>query len=276
MTPHRHWIRNYRPLRVGVELADGSIIYSAGVGTVVVDPVVDGKTIRSVELTRVLHVPQLRSNLLSCLFLTRCCSFSILIDAAFMHFMRSATRTAVESANALKTRPLDLQLWHERLCHHNTTDISKLISGGLATGISLSSSAKQDPICEPSRIAPSQSRSGCHVGHVVTTPPAPASWAYRPIATASTSSIGHSKTPASVKLPIPVLLPWPVPTTSLAPHPVVHTSASTSVGSTPIPQLAKRPNRPHHTTSSLPITSPTPNTAPHRSLPPAHTTPPQL
>ncbi|TEB18159.1 hypothetical protein FA13DRAFT_1649668, partial [Coprinellus micaceus] len=57
MTPHRHWIRNYRPLRVGVELADGSIIYSAGVGTVVVDPVVDGKTIRSVELTRVLHVP---------------------------------------------------------------------------------------------------------------------------------------------------------------------------------------------------------------------------
>ena len=89
MTPHHHWIRNYRPLRVGVELADGSIIYSAGVGTVVIDPVVDGKTIRSVELTRVLHVPQLRSNLLSCLFLTRCCGFSILIDSAFMHFMRS-------------------------------------------------------------------------------------------------------------------------------------------------------------------------------------------
>ena len=168
MTPHRHWIRNYRPLRVGVELADGSIIYSAGVGTVVIDPVVDGKRIRSVELTCVLHVPQLRSNLLSCLFLTRCCGFSILIDSAFMHFMRSgmtlfraritannaafidgATRTAVESANALTTRPLDLQLWHERLCHHNTTDISKLISGGLATGISLSSSAKRDLICEP-------------------------------------------------------------------------------------------------------------------------------
>ena len=89
MTPHMHWIRDYRPFRVAVELADGSIIYSAGVGTVVIDPVVDGKRIRSVELTRVLHVPQLRSNLLSCLFLTRCCGFSILIDAAFMHFMKS-------------------------------------------------------------------------------------------------------------------------------------------------------------------------------------------
>ena len=45
MTPHRHWIQNYHPLCVGVELADGSIIYSAGVGTVVIDPVVDGKRI---------------------------------------------------------------------------------------------------------------------------------------------------------------------------------------------------------------------------------------
>ncbi|TEB24735.1 hypothetical protein FA13DRAFT_1796936 [Coprinellus micaceus] len=120
------------------------------------------------------------------------------------------------------------------------------------------------------RIAPSQSRSGCHVGHVVTTPPAPASWAYRPIATASTSSIGHSKTPASVKLPIPVLLPQPVPTTSLAPHPVVHTSASTSVGSTPIPQLAERPNRP----TTPPVPSPShhqPRTPRHTAACPRHT-----
>ena len=168
MTPHRHWLRGYRPYRVPVELADGSNIYSEGVGTVVIDPVVDGKRIRSVELTRVLHVPQLRCNLLSCLFLTRCCEFSILIDSTFMHFMRNgmtlfrasitpnnaafvdaATLPGSESAHAITTRPLDLQLWHERLCHHNSADISKLISGGLATGISLSSSAKRDPICEP-------------------------------------------------------------------------------------------------------------------------------
>ena len=32
MTPHRHWLRDYRPHCVPVELADGSVIYSAGVG----------------------------------------------------------------------------------------------------------------------------------------------------------------------------------------------------------------------------------------------------
>ncbi|KAJ3501259.1 hypothetical protein NMY22_g18988 [Coprinellus aureogranulatus] len=168
MTPHRHWIRNYRPHRVAVELADGSVIYSAGVGTVVIDPVMDGKGTASVELTRVLHVPQLHCNLLSCLFLTRCCGFNILIDSTFMHFKRSGmtlfraritssnaafvegtTQPAVESACAVQTRPLDWQLWHKCLCHHNIADIAKLISGGLAIGISLSSSEKRDPVCEP-------------------------------------------------------------------------------------------------------------------------------
>ncbi|KAJ3495675.1 hypothetical protein NMY22_g19906 [Coprinellus aureogranulatus] len=168
MTPHHHWIRNDCPHRVAVELADGSVIYSAGVGTVVIDPVIDGKGTASVELTRVLHVPQLCCNLLSCLFLTRCCGFNILIDSTFMHFKRSGmtlfraritssnaafvegtTLPAVESACAIQTPPLDWQLWHERLCHHNIADIAKLISGGLAIGISLSSSEKRDPVCEP-------------------------------------------------------------------------------------------------------------------------------
>ncbi|KAJ8583102.1 hypothetical protein M405DRAFT_918982, partial [Rhizopogon salebrosus TDB-379] len=50
--------------------ADNNIVYSAGVGTVVFSPVVDGKTVRAVEFTRVLHVPDLRNNLLSVLYLT--------------------------------------------------------------------------------------------------------------------------------------------------------------------------------------------------------------
>ncbi|KAJ3500759.1 hypothetical protein NMY22_g19155 [Coprinellus aureogranulatus] len=105
---------------------------------------------------------------LSCLFLTRCCGFNILIDSTFMHFKQSGmtlfraritssnaafvkgtTRPAVDLACAIQTRPLDWQLWHERLCHHNIADIAKLISGGLAIGISLSSSEKRDPVCEP-------------------------------------------------------------------------------------------------------------------------------
>ncbi|KAJ2935599.1 hypothetical protein H1R20_g1494, partial [Candolleomyces eurysporus] len=158
MTTHRHQMRNYRLYHVLVELADGNVIYLAGIGSVVIDPVIGGKSVRSVELARVLHVPQLRSNLLSCLFLTQCCGFEFHVDSVFMHsvtlfraritpnntvYIAETTLPASEAACAITTRPLDLQLWHECLWHHNSADIQKLISHGLATGITLSSSAKQ-------------------------------------------------------------------------------------------------------------------------------------
>src|SRR3981189_1541033 len=34
MTPHRHWLRNYKALRVPVCLANSTIVYSAGIGSV--------------------------------------------------------------------------------------------------------------------------------------------------------------------------------------------------------------------------------------------------
>ena len=71
MTPHRHWLRNYVPKRVPIKLADNNTVYSAGEGTVVFHPIVNGKQVRPVEFSRVLHVPDLRNNLLSVLFLTR-------------------------------------------------------------------------------------------------------------------------------------------------------------------------------------------------------------
>ncbi|KAF9470394.1 hypothetical protein BDN70DRAFT_763338, partial [Pholiota conissans] len=61
MTPHLNWIRNYQPYRVPIRLADSRIIYSEGMGTVKFRPIIDGKTIRDVEFTRVLYVPALRN-----------------------------------------------------------------------------------------------------------------------------------------------------------------------------------------------------------------------
>ena len=75
--------------------------------------------------------------------------FRARITSSNAAFIEGTARPAVESACAIQTRPLDWQLWHERLCHHNIADIAKLISGGLAIGISLSSSEKRDPVCEP-------------------------------------------------------------------------------------------------------------------------------
>lgn len=47
MTPHRHWLLNYTPKCVPVRLANNTIVYSAGVGSVVFHPVIEGKRVRS-------------------------------------------------------------------------------------------------------------------------------------------------------------------------------------------------------------------------------------
>ena len=71
-----------------IRLADNSIIYLSGVGTVVFNPVIGGKAFQPVEFTRVLHVPSLQNNLLSCLYLTKHKGFEIHIDSHQMDFNR--------------------------------------------------------------------------------------------------------------------------------------------------------------------------------------------
>ena len=59
MMPHCHWFRDYSPLHVPIRLANNMVVYSKGVGNVVFNPVIDGKAVRYVELTWVLHIPDL-------------------------------------------------------------------------------------------------------------------------------------------------------------------------------------------------------------------------
>ena len=46
MTPHKHWLHNYSPLRIPVRLANDQIVYSEGVGSVVFAPEVKGHWVR--------------------------------------------------------------------------------------------------------------------------------------------------------------------------------------------------------------------------------------
>ena len=91
MTPHAHWIRNYTPFRTPIRLANDLIVYSAGIGSVVFAPTIRGKRMRVVEFSRVLHVPDLRTNLLSILYLTRHKQFTVNINAHEMRFIRDGT-----------------------------------------------------------------------------------------------------------------------------------------------------------------------------------------
>ncbi|EKM54365.1 uncharacterized protein PHACADRAFT_97404, partial [Phanerochaete carnosa HHB-10118-sp] len=55
MTPHKHWLCNYTPMRVAVRLANDHIVYSEGVESVVFAPEVKGKLVRELELSRVFN-----------------------------------------------------------------------------------------------------------------------------------------------------------------------------------------------------------------------------
>lgn len=65
MTPHRHWFCSYSPHVVPVCLADDSVIYSQGRGSIEFVPIVSGRELCPVVFHDVLHVPKLASNLLS-------------------------------------------------------------------------------------------------------------------------------------------------------------------------------------------------------------------
>ena len=70
MTPHRHWFNTYKPHVIPIRLANNQVIHSAGIGSVLFKPTVNGKPKQLLEFHRVLHVPELRNNLLSVLYLT--------------------------------------------------------------------------------------------------------------------------------------------------------------------------------------------------------------
>ena len=91
MTPHRHWLRNYKPFRIPIRLANNQVIYSVGMGTVRFQPTLGGKPGQLLEFERVLHVPDLRNNLLSVLYLTRSTSYVVSIHHDKMFFNRHKT-----------------------------------------------------------------------------------------------------------------------------------------------------------------------------------------
>ena len=74
-----------------IRLANDHIVYSAGIGSVRFVPVIGGKKARVVEFTRVLHVPDLRTNLISILYLTRQKQFIVTINSHDMKFTRDNT-----------------------------------------------------------------------------------------------------------------------------------------------------------------------------------------
>jgi len=135
-------------------------------GNVVFEPIVNGKQVKAVEFSQVLYVPNLRSNLLSCLYLTRHKRVTINISSHSMVFRqgrKTLFTTSIDSSNsatlnsstvaseatcAVFTLLANLSLWHCYFTHYNYADVKKMVEHKLVTGLVLNSNNKPDPICE--------------------------------------------------------------------------------------------------------------------------------
>ena len=164
MTLYNNWIRNYRPYRMPVKLADYRIIYSKGIRSILFRPVKNGKKYKDVEFTRILHVPAFHNNLLSVLYLTKYKGIDVHISAItrnFFHqkswlfsatinddndlgYLNGSIVDIMESVQLAFMLSLDLSLWHKWLEYHNSSDICKMILDELVDGLVL----EPDPICK--------------------------------------------------------------------------------------------------------------------------------
>ena len=177
MTPHRHWFNSYTPHRTQIRLANNQTIYSVGIGSVVFQPLINGKPGRLLEFHRVLHIPELRNNLLSVLYLTQEKSYTVTIKKDKLQFRQNGTLLFTASvkptfaafldgqvvpmthfAGATSTCSMDFTLWHRRFAHLNHPDVRKVYNESLVKGMVLKSKLLPDPICEPC-IAGKQHRS---------------------------------------------------------------------------------------------------------------------
>jgi hypothetical protein len=100
MTFNRHWMRNLKPHHVQIRLADGSVVYSEGVGSVRFNPVISGQKMAPLEFTDVLYVPALCTNIFSVLYLTLHRRFTVSIERDTMHFIRDGKVTCQATTGA--------------------------------------------------------------------------------------------------------------------------------------------------------------------------------
>ena len=180
MTPNCAVFASYCSFSTPVRLADGNIVMSAGVGSIVLVPHLGNARGPEIEFQRVLHVPALWCNLISVLYLVRWQNWSVLAEGDTISFhcentlwftahinernsasleeeMQIAPSSSMVVAPAAPSKqfaaaatlPLDLELWHRRTMHHHYGGLKRAIRDKLVTGITITSLATPDPICEP-------------------------------------------------------------------------------------------------------------------------------
>lgn len=132
---------------------------------------IQGKPGNILEFYRVLHVPQLKNNLLSALYLSLEKSYTIIIDAPTILFKRNnvlnftasihsnycatvdgniiSTSTSAFGASPYCAYPIDWTLWHKRFGHLHHAAVQRMYKDQLVDGMVLKSQQPPAAICEP-------------------------------------------------------------------------------------------------------------------------------
>jgi hypothetical protein len=156
MSPRCSWLTKLEPLPILIRIANDYVVYSEGVGSVVLEPA--DKSLHLVLLLDVLYVPALQSNLLSVLHLVANHRFRIEIKGKEMAFLQNgehrftaAIRDNTAWLNA-STPPapeaalhgeavVSRTLWHCWLCHIGADRLKQAIKGKVATGLVIESNS---------------------------------------------------------------------------------------------------------------------------------------
>jgi hypothetical protein len=150
MSPRRSWFTKLEPLAVPMRIANNHVVYSEGVGSVVLEPA--DKLLHPMLLSCVLYVPALRNNLLSILHLVANHRFCIEIKDKEMVFLQNsehrftaaicdtmvwlnASTPPAPEAALRSEATLSRAFWHRRLCHISADRLKQAITGKVATGL---------------------------------------------------------------------------------------------------------------------------------------------
>jgi len=140
-----------------VTMGDKGSVATAGVGTVVLNVIVQGKT-RKIKLEKVLHVPTMGFNLMSVGMMEESGAEVSFKGGKFIIKISdkvAACGTRKSGLYNLDMVPMSdvaavasLQLWHERLGHVNVAGVKRMIKNKDIDGLKCSSMAVKD-VCEP-------------------------------------------------------------------------------------------------------------------------------
>jgi transposase InsO family protein len=158
MTLHQLWFTSYHPHVVPIRIAIDAVVYSTGIGDVVLTPT--NTHLCPCHLSRVLHVPDLQNNLFAVLHLTLHHQFQVVIEGLQLWFSQQGTLcltatvrdgtaymdvkvAAVAEAALASCALLTCSLWHRRLVHIGKSKIEQALKHALAQGLKVDSN---DPI----------------------------------------------------------------------------------------------------------------------------------